>query len=741
MPFHWVLSLLIFATCLLTGLAFVSFSQKNNPIALPYGLAVLICAGWCVISIFEIHAETLEQRVFLLHLRATILPWLPLLILETIYRFVYGRKLLIGWIALAFATVPIVNITLAWSSWHSLWRYGFHLQRNGEYTALLFHDGPWMILYAIWAYFVEFGMVIIAIVSLRHMSPWSKKAMCLILFSIFPPAVMDVLFLLGKSPTPGLNYAPVTFAFSGLFSAWAILSHGMMTLAPVARSLLMEHIPDLILVVDHQNCLVDLNISASHTLNISLNKALGRPLREILNTQTSLLEVMEKNREAGIYEIDLNITEKKRFYDLSLIPVPENSKTPLAYVLLLRDVTLHHDAKLLMQEAKESAESTAEAKGRFLALMSHEIRTPLNGVIGFTELLHQTSLSSEQHEYVELIEKSGESLLVIINDILDYSKIDAGFLEVHSEAFSLVSLIDRVCRFMAPSSMANNLKFDWNIDYFLPDAVDGDEIRIGQILTNLIGNAIKFTSEGYVKLEVIPHSATTANSDPSIDFVVTDTGIGMSKETVSHLFEAFTQADSSTARQFGGTGLGLAVSQRLAGLMKGKITVSSTLGKGSVFTLNLPLKKAIDMKEVDGEKIPHGVMEGDGAKLSILVVEDNAINRRVMENLLKKIGHSVELAADGNDGLRHFKDGSYDLIFMDIEMPGIDGFETVKRLREIEKTLPGHPRIPVIALTAHAMSGYEQQCLDAGMDGYLTKPIRIEELKRMLGGIKVGRKA
>ncbi|MEO8206402.1 MAG: histidine kinase N-terminal 7TM domain-containing protein [Chthoniobacterales bacterium] len=734
MSLEWTLSLLIFASCLLTGIAFVSFSQKNNLMAVPYGTAILICAAWCMISICEIYAHTLEEKMLFLRLRATILPWLPIFLLESMYRFVHGRRFLIGWLLPAFAAVPLVNAALAWTSdYQTLWRYGFSVYSEGlAFPVLLFTNGPWLWLYAIWCYGIELCVFIFLIRSLRNVSPWSKKAIWIILLSSLPPAIMDVLYLLGKSPTVGIDYAPATFAFSGLFVAWALFSHRMMTLAPVARSVLMERLPDLILVVDRDNRIVDLNKTACLTLGLSLEKNIGNSSAKALKDWPPLLHLLERKQKPDHLQIQLQIAGQQRTYDITILAVPENATAPLAYVLTLRDITLHREAEQIMQRAKESAESAAAAKGRFLALMSHEIRTPLNGVIGFTELLNQTSLSNEQQEYVELIEKSGESLLVIINDILDYSKIEAGFLEIHQEVFSLTELVDRACRFLVPFAMNKSLTLDWNLDSSLPVLVEGDDIRIGQILTNLLSNAIKFTAAGTIKLEVRRQKSQKDATSLWLEFIVSDTGIGMSEEVVAHLFEAFTQADSSTAREFGGTGLGLVISRRLAELMGGTIIATSKQGAGSTFIVTLPFKvpaSKIPPTSAAQRKIP---ALPQGPNLSILVTEDNATNRLVMQRLLGKLGHTVDMAVDGRECLRIFKEKRFDIILMDIEMPGIDGFETVRLLRAYEKTMPNLPRTRVVALTAHAMPEYHQRCLNAGMDGYLTKPIHLEELKSTL---------
>ncbi|MEO6054939.1 MAG: histidine kinase N-terminal 7TM domain-containing protein, partial [Chthoniobacterales bacterium] len=692
MSLEWTLSLLIFATCLLIGIAFVSFSQKNNLMALPYGMAILICAAWCVISLCEIYAHSLEERLFLLRLRGTILPWLPVFLLESMYRFIHGRRFLIGWLLPAFAAVPIVNALLAWTSdWQPLWRYGFSIYSEGlAFPVILFTNGPWLWLYAFWCYAIELSVFIFLIRSMRNISPWSRKAVWTILLSALPPAIMDILYLLGKSPTVGIDYAPVAFSFSGLFVAWALFSHRMMTLAPVARSVLMERLPDLILVVDRDNRIVDLNKTACLTLSLDLESNVGKSATQTLKSWPPLLRLLKENPKPDHLQMKLEVGGQPHIYEVSVLPVPEKPAIPLAYVLTLRDITLHKEAEQLMQRAKESAESAAAAKGRFLALMSHEIRTPLNGVIGFTELLNQTSLSTEQQEYVELIEKSGESLLVIINDILDYSKIEAGFLEIHLQTFSITELVDRACRFLAPFAINKNVALDWELDPALPAVIEADDIRIGQILTNLLSNAIKFTSAGTIKLQVRPlkrkHDAKLY-----LEFIVSDTGIGMSEEVVAQLFKAFTQADSSTAREFGGTGLGLVISRRLAELMGGTICATSTPGEGSVFTVVLPFK--IPVKRPTSLPSLRKILPNQqGPHLSVLVTEDNATNRLVMQRLLTKLGHSVELAVDGKECLQLTQTRHYDLILMDIEMPGIDGFETTKRLRAYEETLspPSH---------------------------------------------------
>ncbi len=385
-----------------------------------------------------------------------------------------------------------------------------------------------------------------------------------------------------------------------------------------------------------------------------------------------------------------------------------------------------------LAKAKTAAEQANQAKSEFLANMSHEIRTPMNGVLGLADILKNTPpLTPIQLQYINAITGSADSLLTVINDILDFSKIEAGHLAIEEREFDLQHLIDGACEVLKQRIQENGVVFTKTIDPGIEGRYLGDELRIRQVLVNLIGNAVKFTEKGWIAVRVRPENE--ANREPTVLFEIEDTGIGIPEEKVRDIFDAFTQADYSTSRRFGGTGLGLSICRRLVELMRGEIGVRSVLGEGSTFWFRLPLQPA---QAATSNTPPLQVAEqqrpGEFAKpLQILLAEDVRVNILVATTMIRSLGHEVDVAENGLLALERMREKYYDLVFMDCQMPELDGYQCTTRLRGTDSGVKNRD-VPVVAMTAHAMSGDREKCLEAGMNDYIAKPINIERVSEMI---------
>jgi PAS domain S-box-containing protein len=637
---------------------------------------------------------------------------------------------------------------------------------------------------------------------------------------------------------------------------------------------LIENSPLAIMVLDSEQKVQLCNPAFEHLFQYTRQEVIGQPVDGLLADGDSLLEA----RALSLRALDkpVNLVARRRRKDRSLVDVELHTvglvvnADVVGSLVIYQDISVRKRAEEAMQQAKEAAEAASRAKSEFLANMSHEIRTPMNGIMGMTELVLDTELDSEQREYLNMAKLSADSLLSLINDILDYSKIEAGKLEIEAIDFNLGDIIGDTMKALSLRAHQKELELAYDVQPDIPNALVGDPGRLRQVIVNLVGNAIKFTEKGEVVVHVQADSRT--NDDIELHFTIVDTGIGIAAEKQTAIFEAFTQADGSMSRTYGGTGLGLTISSRLVGFMRGRIWVESELGMGSRFhfTAHFRLQKipariivprdpktlrdmrvlvvddnatnrqillkmltnwhtnptAVEsgakaitalredqglgrtfplilvdaqMPEMDGfalvecikknpdwktatimmlssagqrgdarrcrelgvasyltKPVRHGelldailtalgtwpIKEAAPAlvtrhslreasdHLSILLVEDNAVNQVLAVRLLEKRGHSVTVAGNGKDALAALEKRFFNLVFMDVQMPEMDGFEATAAIREKEKTSGNH--LPIIAMTAHAMVGDKERCLEAGMDDYITKPIRVEELSDLL---------
>ncbi len=561
-------------------------------------------------------------------------------------------------------------------------------------------------------------------------------------------------------------------------------------------SLVISKTKNAISILNPAGTIIDVNAAFVQMTGYTLQEAIGQTLCDLLfgaNSDHVAIESYQRALQEG-EELTQDILRYRKdgqtyWVESNLIPVRDGEGTLTQWILIDTDITRRHETEATLRAAKETAEKNNRLKSEFLANLSHEIRTPMNAIIGMTDLTLATDLTDQQREYLQTVRSSSEALLKLLNDILDLSKIEAGKMELEQTDFDLREVVHDTIRTLAVKAHEKGLTLHAQLADDLPRIVRGDPTKLRQVLLNLIGNAIKFTKQGDVTVSV--ELLDRQEEEMTLHFAVQDTGIGISSEKLDEIFHAFQQGDASTTRRFGGTGLGLTISSELVRIMRGRIWVDSAEGRGSTFHFTLQLRAGTPLAlppadspardaQVDGSQEQpssaspsyrpgprHAEMQdpserpGRGPEtpadhvarrgaataddrdswrsaprvraLQVLVADDHAPNRQLVTTVLSIRGHVCTEATNGREALEVWQRGMFDVLLMDVQMPVMDGFQATAAIRKREEETGKH--LPIIALTAHAMSGDREKCLAAGMDAYLAKPLRPRQLVEMVESV------
>jgi PAS domain S-box-containing protein len=502
--------------------------------------------------------------------------------------------------------------------------------------------------------------------------------------------------------------------------------------------LLFEHNPQPMLVYDRGTLeIVNVNEKFATTYGYSRQELLSMTITELGPPEDAqlLLASLPTNPD-GVKPGEIGGIAgrawRHRYKDGTIIDVEVTSANLTmgdreCRIALYHNVTERNQAVAQLAIARDEAVEASNMKSAFLANVSHEVRTPMNGVLGMTELLLGTNLTDEQREYADQVGRSGEQMLAIINDILDLSKIESGHLELDIDDFDLHETINETCSIAGGQARATGLRLAVDIDDAVPRRCRGDARRLGQVVLNLVSNAVKFTSQGAIAVRI---TATPRSHDASLVRVeISDTGIGIEPATLERMFEPFTQADVSTTRLYGGSGLGLAIAREIVDMMGGQIGAQSQPGQGSTFWFEVELaaQNAAKPQTLRADAVAAEPMWSHAPLL--LIAEDSPVNQIVAARSLERCGCRTHIVSDGHEAVEAFRTGTYDAVLMDCQMPNVDGYQATAEIRRIEN---GTSRTPIIAMTAHALEGDRQRCLDAGMDDYITKPMRHTDLANTL---------
>jgi PAS domain S-box-containing protein len=502
------------------------------------------------------------------------------------------------------------------------------------------------------------------------------------------------------------------------------------------RSLVESNI-DALMTTDPSGIITDVNKQMEALTGCSRDELIGAPFKDYFTDPEraeAAIKLVLSVKKVTDYELTACARDgKQTVVSYNATTFYDRSRTLQGVFAAARDVTERKRVEAELQQAKAAAEQASQVKSDFLASMSHEIRTPMNAMMGVADLLANTDLSAAQEKYVQIFRRAGDNLLDLINDILDLSKIEASQLELERTGFSLKEKLEKVMEMVTARAHEKGLALVCEIAPNVPDNVIGDPTRLRQVLLNLLGNAIKFTQSGEVSLRVSPCPDSSHSTALRFTFTVADSGIGIPGDKLDQVFERFTQADSSTTRRFGGSGLGLTISKRLVELMGGHIRVESEVGQGSVFAFTVPLEIWVAVNRPAAVSISTGP-ELPLPALRILLAEDSPDNCTIMMAYLERTPYRVEIAATGAIAYEKFTAGNYDLVLMDWQMPVMDGLAATRAIRAWEKA--SHlPPTPIVALTASASKGDREKCLAAGCTAFLTKPIKQEVLLQTISTV------
>jgi PAS domain S-box-containing protein len=496
---------------------------------------------------------------------------------------------------------------------------------------------------------------------------------------------------------------------------------------------LVESIPLPIYVKDRERRYLRVNRAYCDMFNVPPERLLGRRIDDAYPPPVNTIHTESDERvladgTACHYEFDAVRYDGRTFACMASKAAVKNGQGEITGLVgTLVDISHQRDATQALLLAKEAAESASRMKSEFLANMSHEIRTPMNGIIGMTDIVLDSALDAEQREYLGIVKSSANSLLSIINDILDFSKIEAGKVSVEHVPFELERLLLETLRPMAHKARERGVSLTLDLDRALPPVIVGDPGRLRQIINNLLSNAVKFTEAGEVLVALQDASTSDSPDGRRMRLLVRDTGIGIPADKQAQIFAPFAQEDGSITRRFGGTGLGLSITRRLCDLLRGSISMTSEPARGSEFVVELPFEADAGLPQLDHSAGLVERLPAASSQARILLAEDNAVNELLAVTLLRRWGHEVTVASDGMQAVELHAKQPFDAVLMDVHMPGMSGLDATRLMRVAEQQA-GRRRTPIIALTASAMDADRRACLDAGMDDYLSKPLRASKL-------------
>ena len=710
-------NLLFFSSIIFAIMSSYSLIKHKNRFS---ALSSLVCIAITIYILgyaLELRSQSFEEIQFFLKVQYFGLSFVPFLWFLICYRLQFNKNPSFRISILTFI-IPIITLFLnTTNEFHHLYYKSLSVLEVGEKLITQIERGPWYYVTIGYSYLMIIFGVYVFLSKLKKSDLKKESAAFWVLLGPLFVALTTTLYALKLSPY-GIDIVPIGFIIMGITYFTAIFKYNFLEVKEVIRNTVFSEINEGIIVTDTEGKILDFNKSASNIFDWLVTDNIGEELNQFEEGKEISKNKLER------YEYKKYNLSKEEYYEVILSDLKEGNKK-VGTVYIFQNITRRKNVELDLIKAKKIAVSANKAKSNFLANMSHEIRTPMNSIIGFSDLLLDTNLHEKQKRFSENIKSSAQTLLEIINDILDFSKIEAGKLELESIKFNLEEKLNAIKNLFLSLAEKKGIEIIKKIDTEVPKILIGDPLRFSQVLINIISNAVKFTDKGYVLIEV--KTIEKKELKCKLKISIKDTGIGISKEQKEKLFKAFTQVDGSITRKYGGTGLGLVISKNLITKMNGDIKIESELGKGTNFyiTAEFGYSTEEDFKIIKNETTENENFE---KKLNILLAEDQKINQELINEILLKYNFKIDIANNGKEAVEKANENIYDLILMDLQMPEMDGYEATAIIRNkysIEE-------LPIIAITAHAFENIKKECIEKGMNDYISKPIAAQELIRKI---------
>ncbi len=716
---------------LMVVLAVPVWRRRRAPGARPFLAELAGIAAWSLAFACEHWSRSLEAKLFWAQVRYAGIAVVPVAWLVFAAQQTAGVS---GWptrrLAL-LAVIPALTLLVVWTNaWHELHWRGAELRSQGTWMTLHREAGPWYWVWAAYGYALVLAGSVLLLRAVVRGREFLRPQNLAVLLAALVPLLANGAYLAGWSALPDVDFTPPAFAISAVLVAFGLLRFGLFDIVPLARERVIEKMSDALMVLDADRRLMDVNPAGERVLERTRSAALGAKLADLLPELACASRLWREpgrgEREAEV-EIPVGGTGgpgSGRWYACRASSLEDDRGTLAGWLLVLRDVTDRIAAERSLAEARDQALRADQAKSAFLATMSHEIRTPMNGIIGMTDILLDTALGLEQREYAERVRAAAESLLTILNDVLDISKIEAGKLEIESRPFDLRTTVEEALDLVARAAHRKGLDLGYSVGDGVPDAVRGDPVRLRQSLLNLLSNAVKFTEHGEVVVRLALVERTP--SEARVRFEVSDTGIGIPAGAQERLFELFSQVDQSSTSRYGGTGLGLAIVKRLCELMRGEVGVESTPGLGSRFWFTIPLRTEPGARRESGGDLPP-------AGLRVLFVDRSAVHARQLAEQLSSLGVAADGVASPEEALgrlrgRALEGHPYQVALVVHGVHGGDALELARHIRQ-DALLAA---TTLVLITPLLSSTPRPEDATMGIDAHLTMPVRRAQLATRL---------